>query len=69
MRPVSQYLIVIVSVLSTLAANIALDVFTDLSRLSRGLISVLFGLLVTFVIIKWSERRRRQKNAAALTKS
>lgn len=69
MRPMSQYLIVLVSVLSTFAANIVLEVFTDLSLLNRGLISIPFGLLVIFVIIKWSERRQRQKDAAALTES
>ncbi|GAA1121156.1 hypothetical protein GCM10009582_17930 [Arthrobacter flavus] len=69
MRPMSQYLIVIVSVLSTFAVNIALDVFTELSLLSRGLISILCGLLITHVIVRWSERRRKQKNAAALTES
>ncbi|MBG6181833.1 hypothetical protein [Arthrobacter sp. CAN_A1] len=64
MRPMSQYLIVLVSVLSTFAANIVLDVFTELPMLGRWTVAILFGLLVTTVIIKWSERRRRQKDAA-----
>lgn len=65
MRPQRQLLPVFLSVVSALAANIVLEVFTDLSVLSRGLIAVPFGLLVSFVDMRLLVRRGKQENAAA----
>ena len=59
MRP---NLIVIASIVVTLAANIALDVYTDIPMLIRWAVAVGLGLVVTFALSKLS-KLRQERNA------
>ncbi|OIH86616.1 hypothetical protein BLJ79_01210 [Arthrobacter sp. UCD-GKA] len=58
--------IVILSIVVTLAANIALDTFTDVPMLIRWTLSVGLGLLATLALSKWSQRRKSRRNNDAL---
>ena len=58
--------IVILSIVVTLAANIALDTFTDVHMLMRWTVSVGLGLLVTLALSKWSHRRQKRHDNDAL---
>ena len=57
MRP---NLIVIASIVLTLAANIALDIYTDIPMLIRWTIAVVLGLVATFALSKLSKRRQER---------
>lgn len=57
MRP---NLIVIASIVLTLAANIALDMYTDIPMLIRWTVAVVLGLVVTFALSKLSKRRQER---------
>ncbi|MDJ0319889.1 hypothetical protein [Pseudarthrobacter sp. PS3-L1] len=52
-----HYLIVIMSVLAVLAANVVLDVCTDVPMLIRWAFSIGVGLFVTAVLNRFSQRR------------
>lgn len=66
MRP---NLIVIASIVVILAANIALDVSTDVPMLIRWTVAVGLGLVVTFVLTKLSKRRQELKTSGASDRS
>ncbi|PQZ93690.1 hypothetical protein CQ018_08510 [Arthrobacter sp. MYb227] len=55
-------LIVILSTVVALAANIALDIYTDLPMLIRWTIAVGLGLLATNALSKWSKLRQKRNN-------
>lgn len=59
-------MIVIVSIVVVLAVNIALDVYTDIPMLIRWAISIGLGLVATFVLSKWSQRRQKRNADDAL---
>ncbi|MDJ0322018.1 hypothetical protein [Pseudarthrobacter sp. PS3-L1] len=53
-----HYLIVILSVLAVLAANVVLDVYTDVPMLIRWAFSIGIGLLITAVLSRISQHRQ-----------
>jgi hypothetical protein len=62
MRP---NLIVIASIVATLVANVALDIFTDIPMLFRWTVAVGLGLVATFVLTKLSKRRQERNTNEA----
>lgn len=63
-----QNLIVTTSIVVTLAANIALDVYTDIPMLIRWTVAVGFGLVVTFALSKLSKFRHKRNTNDALVR-
>ncbi|ALE04776.1 hypothetical protein AL755_03555 (plasmid) [Arthrobacter sp. ERGS1:01] len=61
-----NHLIVITSILATLAANVALDVYTGVPMLIRWAFSLGFGLLITLILSNLSKRRDARINHDAL---
>jgi len=64
-----HYAIVLASVLAALAANIALDAYTDAHMLLRWAFAIVVGLFVTLVLSKWANARRRQGGSAPRNRS
>lgn len=63
MRP---NLVVIASILVSLAVNIALDAYTDVPMLLRWAVAVGLGLVATFALSKWSNRRQKRNTDESL---
>lgn len=63
MRP---NLIVIANIVLTIAANIALDIYTDIPMLIRWTVAVVLGLVVTFALSKLSKRRQERNTSDTL---
>lgn len=62
-----SYLPGILSALTALATNIVLDIYTDVPMLLRWAVAIICSLLVTFVLIKWAERRQKRKSNDAVS--
>ena len=60
-----HHLIVLLSVLTVLSANIALDVYTIVSMPVRWAITIGIGLLVTLILSNLSNRRQAKINQKA----
>ena len=63
MRP---NVIVIASILVSLAVNIVLDAYTDVPMLLRWAVAVGLGLVATFALTKWSKRRQKRNTDDSL---
>lgn len=57
------YMIVIPSVIVAFAANVALDILTDIPMLLRWVLSIAAGLVVTHVLSTIANRRQRSTNS------
>lgn len=57
------YMIVIPSVIVAFAANVALDILTDIPMLLRWFLSIAAGLVVTHVLSTIANRRQRSINS------
>ncbi|UXN32694.1 hypothetical protein [Glutamicibacter sp. M10] len=57
------YMIVIPSVIVAFAANVALDILTDIPMLLRWVLSIAAGLVVTHVLSTIANRRQRSINS------
>lgn len=62
-------LIVILSTIVALAANVALDMYTDLPMLNRWTIAVGLGLLTTSALSKLFKQRQKRNNNEELDRS
>lgn len=51
-------------VLAALAANIALDTYTDAHMFLRWAFAIVAGMFVTLVLSKWANARQRQSGSA-----
>lgn len=57
------YMIVIPSVIVAFAANVALDILTDIPMLLRWVLAIAAGLVVTHVLSTIANRRQRSINS------
>ena len=57
------YMIVIPSVIVAFAANVALDMLTDIPMLLRWVLSIAADLVVTYVLSTIANRRQRSINS------
>ncbi|MFK0085401.1 hypothetical protein [Glutamicibacter sp. NPDC090743] len=57
------YMIVIPSVIVAFAANVALDILTDIPMLLRWVVAIAAGLVVTHVLSTIANRRQRSINS------
>ena len=57
------YMIVIPSVIVAFAANVALDMLTDIPMLLRWVLAIAAGLVVTHVLSTIANRRQRSINS------
>ena len=60
-----QYLIVFLAALVVLGVNIGLGTNPDVPMLLRWIVALGVGLLVTFVLSKWSQRYQKRSNRDA----
>lgn len=57
------YMIVVPSVIVAFAANVALDILTDIPMLLRWVLAIAAGLVVTHVVSTIANRRQRSINS------
>ncbi|WP_121866060.1 hypothetical protein ACR9WD_01945 [Glutamicibacter sp. PAEs-4] len=57
------YMIVVPSVIVAFAANVALDILTDIPMLLRWVLAIAAGLVVTHVLSTIANRRQRSINS------